>query len=505
MKRDRFSRGVALITALFFGVLCMSMSVGLLLQVPKDLTGLAKQSQDLRASYVADAAIEDTKAWLSYTISSGAEPCTTSDPNPVRTGALGSWTWECVVVPDSGTFPNAVTNLRIYQLTATVSENGIPKYEIVADVQAGQSFARFSMFIDEDDPTLWDYAVSEHSRITGPVHKNRPNRLYVAPGFYSGPPPTETPFNGTFSTSQSANIWSSGGDPAANGNKFDYVFKNGQADLKFDVPEKPLPGDSSILANAAFGGTAPVSPPPGVQVNATGGIFIAGDVDNMQLTVNGAGNFELIIQQGPDVTRVVESTASDQRIVTNPDGSTYSVAGIGNGVIFSTGSINSLAGENKGKHTIAVDFEAGADIEITGSLTRDDTAAGSHPTVTDDSLGLIAEHVYIAPHSVLPRSVSTPLHVYATILATQRLEVKDRNSGPPGAMAIYGGLSSRTTWSVAQFSVPSMLIVTGYGGLTGYGTPELHYDELMVNDPPPEYPTTGDGEMSVRSWKERVL
>lgn len=459
------------------------------------------KSQQLRASYIADAAIRDTRAWMGHELSLGNEPCTISDPTPLRTGTLGDYTWTVLVEPDSGTPPNSTTNLRLYKLTATALLNGDPVYEIVADVQSGQSFARFSMFIEDDDPSLWDYAVSSHMEVTGPVHKNGAIRFLVMSGFFSGPPPTNKPFNGTVSTSQSSNVWST--TPTAA--QYDYVFENGLSDVRFDAPQKPLPNDASILATAAYGTSVPATPPPGVTVNATGGIFVNGDVDSMVMEVNGSGNFQLTITQGADVTVVEEDAGSGSRVVTMPDGSVSTVTGRGNGVVFATGSIEELSGENKGAHTIAVDFDAGSDIQIAGSLTRSDTALGDKPTVTDDRLGLVAEHVYVAPESILPRNVASPLYVYATILATQRFEVKNAGSGSPGALAIFGGVAGRTTWRVANINLSTGQAVTGYGGLTGYGTPALHYDELLANEPPPEYPTTAETEMTVRSWRERPL
>ena len=496
-------KGIALVTALFFGVICISLSVGLLLQIPNDLLGTSKQNQNIRASFIADAGIQDTMAWLGHSLSQGNEPCTISDPTPLRSGALGNWTWECTVVPDSGTPPNSSTDLRIYKLTSTAFLDGVPEYEITADVQGGQSFARFSMFIDDDDPSLWDFGISQYTRVRGPVHKNRAIRMLVANGHYSGPPPTQTPFDGIVSTSEPAHIWGTGDDPAANGNQYGHIFKNGQADLQYNVPERPLPGDSSILANAAFGSTAPTSPPTGVVVNAAGGVYIGGDADSVQMGLDASGNFQMTIVQGSDTTVVVEDLATGMRTVTSTGGPGYSVPGLGNGVVFASGSIHSLSGRNKGDHTIAVDFAAGSDIEITGSITRSDTVIGDEPSVTDDRLGLVAEHIYIASESVLPRDLSNPLYIYATILATERFEVRNAGSGSPGAMAIFGGLAGRTTWRVANIAGDSTT-VSGYGGLSGYSTPDLHYDPLLANEPPPEYPTTSATELTVRSWREKV-
>ena len=504
MRRTR--QGVALITAMFFGILCLGMAVGFLTLSPHDLTGTSQRATELQATYAADAGMQDTMAWIGHTLNSGAEPCTISDPEPLRTGSSGNWTWECQVVADSGTPPNGSSNLRLYELTCTAFDSdGTPRYRIRADVQGGQSFSRFSMFIDEDTPGLWDFIVSPHTKMKGPIHKNRSIRLYVQSGFYAGAPYSQTPFDGEVSTTESAFVWSSGGNPDSNGGAWDSVFSGGLGDVQYNSAPKPLPGDSSILARAAFGSALPPSPPPGVTVNPAGGVYIDGDVDDMQMSVDGSGRFQVVIVQGGQTTTVVEDTGTDQRIVTFPDGTVQNVAGRGTGVIFASGSINSLAGTNKGDHTIAVDFEVGSDIEVTGAILRDDTTPGNEPSVTDDRLGLVAEHLYIAPDSVLPRNVSNPLYLYATILATERFEVRNPTSGPPGALVIHGGLSGRTTWRVGNFNTATSQMIHGYGGLNGFGTPHLYYDALLANEPPPEYPTTGPSELFIRSWTENPL
>lgn len=503
MSNFKSDRGIALVTAVFFSIICMGMAVGFLLQVPMDLAQTAQQANNLKASYIADAGIQDTMAWINHELSNSNEPCTTTDPVPVRSGSLDGWDWNCTVTPDSGTFPNGSTGLRIYELHAVVSQDGKDVYEITANVQGGQTFAKFSMFIDEDDPYLWDFGISQHTKIRGPVHKNRKIRFSVASSFYSGTYP-ETPFDGTVSTTESSHIWNSGDHPSLHTDGYDKVFAGGSADLEFGVPERPLPGDSSILENAAWGSATPATPPPGVTANPTGGIFIEGDVDHMEMSINGAGNFQVQINQGGQITTVTENTAGNTRLVQYPDGSSVTVSNVGNGVIFATSHIRSLKGQNKGERTIAVDFDNGKNIEISGSITRADTPVGSEPTVTDDRLGLVGEHVYVADESVLPRSLSTPLYVYATILATQRFEVKSATSGSPGAMAIYGGVSGRYTWRVRSAYADSST-AAGYGGVSGYGTPDLYYDKLLANDPPPEYPTTGGTELFVRTWNENPL
>lgn len=498
-------RGVALVTAIFFSLLCLMLATAFLLQVPVDLGATAQTERDSKASLIADAGLQDTQAWISHELGQGREPCTVSAASPVREGSLEGWSWSCQVEPDEGTPPNALTAYRIYKLTSVASFEGVPLRKIETVVQAGQSFSRFSMFIDEDDPSLWDFGVSPQTKIRGPVHKNRPIRFHVSANTYAGPVPSDPPFDGLVSTTGSSHVWSTNGNPASQGGKFSHVFKNGAADLQFGTPERPLPSGSGAIANAAWGGTVPAVPPDGVSVNPSGGVYISGAVDSMRLEVNGSGNFLLRLVQGGQTTTVEENSATSSRLVSYPDGSSSTVAGLGNGVIFATGSISSLQGVNKNPHTIAVDFEAGSDIEFSGSVTRADTAVGAEPSGADDRLGIVAEHLYMAPESVLPRNVDNPVHLYATLLATERFEVKNPFSGTPGALAIHGGVAGNLTWKCALIDGNNNRTLSGYGGLSGYGTPTMVYDPVLANAPPPEYPTTAGTELTVRSWVETPL
>jgi len=500
-------RGVALITALFFGCLCLSLSVGFLLQVPVDLGATSQLRHDTRASYIAEAAVEHTMAWMSHEIENLREPCTSADPNPTRSGTLDSWEWTCTVVPDSQTPPHGLSPLRLYELTATALLDGKPQYQIVANVQAGQSFARYSMFIDEDGFITYDFLVTEDSQVRGPIHKNRPISFLVSPSVLAASPSGSFPYESVISTTDTHHKWYVGGtlQHHLSDEQYENILQNGVDDLEYAAPPKPMPTDSSVLAQAAWGGPV-TSPPPGVTVNSMGGVYIVGDVSEMELSVNGNGHFELRIEQGGSVTRVIEDLTNDRRLVIDSSGATSEVAGRGTGVIFATGSIASLRGVNKGAHTIANRFEDGKTMEITGSLTRSDTPVGSEPGVTTDRLGLVSSTIWITDESILPRSVSTPLYIYASVMATEIFEVKDRFSGNPGAMAIYGGMASDKAWATVDFNNLTELRTThGYGGLSGFGSANIYYDKLLADEPPPEFPTTASASLSIRSWKEQPL
>lgn len=179
LSRVKASSGVALLTAIFFGILCVGMAMVFLTQIPVDLGATATLERNTRASYIAEAAVEDTMAWISHELANSREPCTSSNPTVLRSGALDGWNWTCRIVPDSGTPPNALTDLRIYKLTAVASLESQAVYQIEADVQAGQSFARYSVFIDRDGIIVYDFLVTKSSRVQGPIHKNRPFNFLV--------------------------------------------------------------------------------------------------------------------------------------------------------------------------------------------------------------------------------------------------------------------------------------------------------------------------------------
>jgi hypothetical protein len=512
IRRHSNIRGVALLTALFFGILCMGLAVGFILQIPVDLGATKNLERDTKAFYVADAGVQDSLAWMSRELAEAREPCTMSDPIPQRNGALGDWTWTCQIEPDEGTPPNGLDGMRIYKLTSVASHDEKEQYRIITQVQGGQSFSRFSLYTDLGDDSQFDFAVTSHLRIRGPVHKNRAIRFFTGSNFLSGNKPSERPFDSLVTTSAPANEWGGAGEPPAN--QLDFVFENGAADIQYGTPERPLPDDSSLLANAAWGTPVPSTPPPGVTLNPLGGVYIQGDVDSMEMKVNSNDHFVLEIVQAGELTTVIEDSDNDVRIVTGPDGLSQSVPGLGSGVIYSTGDIKSLKGINKGPHTVATKFEDGKNIEISGSLTRHDTPLGNplplgdtpvpEPTGTADRLGLVSNYLNIAKESVLPRNVNNPLFVYASILAAERLQVHDETTGSPGAMVIYGGLASGRTLREAVVDDTGRTL-TGYGGRTGWGTPEIHYDKLLANDPPPDYPSTAGAELTIRSWVEQSL
>lgn len=489
----------------------MGLAGAFFLILPQDLAQATRSVTDASACLAAEAGIKDTMAWMSTELASGSEPCTSTVPSPTRTGTIGEWSWSCLVEADPQTPPHGVDVIRLYRLESTASLDGEEAWRIEAWVQAGQSFARFAEYTNISSSTLWDHLIVPGWKLEGPVHTNGVLRLWIQPPFFGGAPPAQAAFSGELTSAGSSSsspdgvvYQSSSGAPYNYADGYDRLLAGGRTALATGVPPKAMPTSSFAQAAAAWGGNPPATPPAGVSVNATGGVFIHGDVTNMTLGFSGSGNSLLTINQGGQITTVEEDPSSNQRIVTLPDGTVQNVTGIGSGVIFATGDINGLSGTNKGAHTIAVDFAAMKNITVTQDILRADTPDGSKPTGTADRLGIVTNKLLIADHSVLPRTTSDPLSIYATLYCTDRLEVINPGSGPPGALAIYGGLAGNQTWRWGNFS-SSFTVLSGYGGVGGIGSPNIFYDASLANEPPPTYPTTAGSDLSLRAWLEEPL
>ncbi|MGE0493042.1 MAG: hypothetical protein AB7S38_27770 [Vulcanimicrobiota bacterium] len=502
-----------MMVALLGVLLLTGLAAGFMLVVPTDLAAATKNRIDTEASLAADAGVRDSMAWIAHTLANAGEPCNTVTPSPVRTGSLGNWDWSCQIEADPQTPPNGIDTIRLYRLTSRASRDGGDRWQIVAWVQAGQSFAEFGEFTDLSSGGLWDVVIGQGWKSEGPVHHNGVLRMYISQSYFTGPAPATPAIDGRITSSgvdasspDGIHYYSSSNAPYSYGDGYDRLVTGGLSEVQAGVAPIPMPTSAIAQASAAWGGNPPPAPPAGVTVNPAGGVFIDGDVDAMTMNVNGSGNFVLTIVQAGQTTTVEEDSVSSTRIVTPPSGAPVTVPGMGTGVIFSNGNIASFSGTNKNAHTVAVDHAALKNIVITGDILRADTPDGSKPTSTSDRLGIVANRVEITGNTALiPRNSTDPLSLYATIMARDRLSVQNATTSAPGRMAIYGGISSGHTPDYNLFNPADGTTLAGMGGLNGYGTPNIIYDATLANEPPPRFPTTAGSDLSIRYWHEAPL
>lgn len=506
--------------AIFFLVVLFFLAVAFLNLLPLEMKAAGRQRFQAGAFYAADAGVLHALSWLEKRAKEGLDPIPGNAAFYEMGGVVDEWTWLATITPDEQTPPNGENAMRVYEIRARALIDRTV-YRQVVILARQETFARFAWFEDERNPDLWIPVTLYH--FDGPFHSNSKIRISVNDGFYeSGAQRTfeaEVTTKDQYETPDGVQYgglapYDELGNPVTE--RYNKIYKDGRDALRTSVKEVEVPEDASPLSNAAWGSDSPLPTTPGVHVGVkatsselSGGVYIVGDVDEMTLAVEPGGNRSVTIVQGSATTKVLEATDSPvtapdgtpvpagSTLVTGPSGFTVH-AGTTNGVVFSTGSIAALEGVNKGKRTVGVDIAAQKEIVISGDLTRADTAVGSKPTGSRDSLGIVGYKVRV-PTSI-PRNRDVPLNVYAAIFAG----VKDSDGGlyidepydsslGAGKLRLFGGLmqSYKPVWGT--FSGSTLL-----SGVTL----ESHYDPLLGSSPPPFFPTIG--KFRVMSYAEEA-
>lgn len=515
-------RGSAILLALFFLTALFLLAQAFQKLLPVELNAALIHQTDTSAYFAADAGVQDASAFIGNELSSGREPLSASPST--RTGSIGGWTWSAVIIADGQTPPNGTNSLRTYQVVSTASFGGRPMRRITTWLSQ-QSFARFALYCETvPDGACWDPAAEHYD---GPLHLNGPLNIWTYSSLYNGgyPPLFYSSVSSASTVSGSAdgvgyNARTGGYNPPydSRGNpikgRYEAIYAQGRPSLQTGVARIEMPTSTSALANAAWGDpTMPKPTTTGVYVNqaktgndAAGGIYIVGGVSKMEMSVDGGGNRVLTITQANGKTVVTETLSSamtapggqnvpqGRTVVTPPSGKSQVLNTLTNGVVYSTNTIASLKGTNKGARTIATELTQNAEIVVGGSILRADTLAGQTPTGTADNLGLVC-HTLRFPTS-LPRNAATPVYLYAAAMAGSKEKgggttIDGYGSGGLGYLNIYGGIISYVDGCTS-----------GPAGTTGF-IRTIHYDSNLAKTPPPYFPSYT--KFTVKSWLEESL
>ncbi len=406
-----------------------------------------------------------------------------------------------------------------------------------------ETFARYTNFVDYWNPTIYQYLLSGNRFIEGHFHTNSYFRIRPTEATYSG---NDVSYAGYVTSALSApesisrdgvhyldRIWAphdEEGEPIDD--RYEKLFLGGRAGLNAGVNRIEMPDTSAGLLNRAWGEELPAGAlSPGVNINVqdariAGGIVVDGDIAQMELIALGQnataiefslgtpapvddepgddlGGDEVDPEEAWERYRVVEVFAGSAQLdgVAIPAGSTgisgpggvQRLEGLTNGVFHCTGDIHSLHGVNLGARLISADIASKKKIRITSHVLRADTPAGSRPRTPRDVLGLVAHQVVLGREA--PRSSSDPVQLYLSYVTgganmTPRggFVVEDRTdpTRPYGSFYLYGSAGAGTNFGTGD-------------GETGYGF-RVIFDEHLIENPPPFYPTTG--KLPIRSWRE---
>ncbi|MBX3168708.1 MAG: hypothetical protein KF760_14935 [Candidatus Eremiobacteraeota bacterium] len=513
MKKNKKS-GSALLMTLFFAVVAGTAASILLDLLPSEATSLRLARRDVEGSQVCEAGVRDCMAWISYHLKHDLEPLTTV--STTRSGSLGSWNWSAVITADPSTPPNPATGLRMYKIESTALWDQIPKRKVLCWLQAGVSFAKYAAFTDQSPADDYSSFIlrPEQTAVDGSFRTNGFVRLSIPSSYFSEHPEIK----GFLGMVTSAGTTGAGdgidyvgaGTPPSTQEQYAKMSSLGKSGFSTGASSMALPASPIPYANAAYGSVLPNSPPAGVSVNPGGGIYIQGTVDSLVLSVDLLGNSVYTITQGgvtTKVTRVTESAVGPAPVGSRlvEQGSVQTVVpNEGTGVLYASGGISAVNGTVRGPNTLATDFSNHKDIEITGHLLRQDTVPGDKPRSRRDNLGLIASSVKITDDvDVLPRTGNI-LRLYANIFTSEKFYAEshwDRSRGR-GGLEVFGSVISRRQWVTQSYANDDP---SGFTHPTGTGTFRLVTDPNSGFFPPPLFPSSSNGQMEIRYWKETPL
>jgi len=547
-------RGSILLLSIFFLVTLFFLAMALLQLLPVELNAARWARMNQEASYAADAGITDTITWLEEVLAGNQGRLSDLTEDFERGGSFGDWTWVVKVQPDQQTRDN--NPVRVFRLTSVASLDGRPHRRIVADVRQ-DSFAHYLTFIGTSSNNAY-WRLDRNSKLEGPMHVNGIASIaydnqwfqtgvpffegtYTASGFHvpSGKPEgfgDGVRYRTTTGFDNSDTPYNEDGVPIPE--RYDRIFTRGREALKTGVREREMPSTSRNLATEAWGET-PLPLDQGVHLDTSSsqankkGILIQGDVENMQLSVVQGNSVMTVVQGSGDARKETRVTILSENGMTLPAGSevngavlprdmvldtgntvvqkpdvggrkVFAVApGVTNGLVYCTGTIHGLQGQNKGRRTIAVDVENNKEIVISGDLTRQDTPVGEKPAGTDDLLGLLGMNIRVGDS--VERNLETPLQLYCSIFAGRKnpdgeyegsFLVDDLESSGVGKFIIYGSVvrAQDSPWLMSWVNSSG-----AYVGSTGF-VANMKYDAAAAANPPPFFPTMPT--LRVLSWKE---
>lgn len=496
-------RGSVVVTTLISLMFVMTMGTALLAVTMHGLTSTRRIEANTTAFNLAESGLDRAARWFK---DQASPPSNTAAFTPIGgTVTVTEGTYNVVAYPDAGN-PGAV--LKKYTLVATGIADG--RTEKIQLVIRQSSFGKYAYFTDKETSSvsggrIWFYS---GDRIRGPAHSNNKDgsEFQINWGAVSANPIFEDTV-----TSVGDFINYTPSNPNSE-DQFAKIYRAGSRGYELGVDEIPLPSSSDKQKEAAWGPNGSYPGSNGVYTPAGGGIYIRGD-SSVVMQLDGSGRQQFLITQSGVTTTLTVDKQNDVMYKKVGSGTTTTVVGAGNGVVYSTGHITSLSGTiannivggtptgvtHRSAFTIATDVNNGKNITVTNPI-RHSTPYNPDlgPTATSNlysgTMGLIGRSVTVASGAPQNMEIDAVILAGSSTTTDGSFSVADYNTKvPTGTLKVLGGIIQKARGAVGTLS--GNTLATGY-------SKDYYYDARMADNPPPYFPTTGGYDRI--SW-QRVL
>ncbi len=500
--RSSRKKGSVVITTLVSLLFVMTMGTALLAVTMHGLSSTKRIKASTAAFNLSESGVDRAMRWFR---DQSTPPANTAAFNPIGgTVTTADGTYSVVAYPDPGN-PGAV--LKKYVIVSEGIAEG--RKERIQLVIRQSSFGKYAYFTDKETSSvsggrIWFYS---GDRIRGPAHSNNKDGSEFQVNWGA----VTNPIFEDQVTSVGDYITYSPNNPSTEA-QFAKIYKGGSRGYELGVDEIPLPGSSDMQKTAAWGPNGSFPGTNGVYTPAGGGIYIRGD-SAVVMQVDGQGRQQFRVTQGSTTTTITVDKVNNVMYRQVNSGATTTIAGSGNGVLYSTGHITSLSGTiadnvvsgspagvtHRSAYTIATDVNGGKNITVTNTIkhrTAYDPLLNPNASsnLYSGTMGLIGRNVTVA--SGAPRNMEIAAVILAGSSSTSdgSFGVADYDSKTPtGTLKVLGGIIQKARGAVGTLSGSS--IATGY-------TKDYWYDARMADNPPPFFPTTGGYDKI--SWRRII-
>ncbi len=470
--------------------------------------------------------------------------------NNWTTVSFGSGTFKVRLYPYSDNGTAAQKRYIIESVGAYQGRTQIIRAAVIQD-----TLAKYAFFTDNASDNWW---VAGLSRFNGPVHINGSNGKAINIMWKNSGTQANNriftysaPGEAAFTTAASTINWNVNSIPNVKApsttTEWGHVATMGtSAAVRTNAPKVDLPVQSAQQERAALGldddDTIPNYSTIGVTVPNTsgvakGGVYIQGDVDDMQLsTMPGAPGFPADSTKTQQLITIYQhdnaankeyctyilidpiNNVTYKRVDVRAEGSTGGYAtgsidtysGDTNGVIYVAGNIggqgNPKAGGLSGvvsnnvmngasvskQNALTIVTDADKNMNIDGTIKYENIDInGSTPSTTDDApmyatgvLGLVSKNVQIVDEDSNGNDI-TNITVHATVMAYDTFDVSNPVTRAAGSFTLLGGYIAKDNGKFGQFDSANGSMLNGFSRT-------LNYDSRVAATPPPYFPTSNN-------------
>ncbi len=535
-------KGLALMATLIFVLVLTTFGIVILTMTRSDIKLASLQEESTKAFFLADAGIERALNWLEKQ----QPPPSEEDLPPKEENLDGTYpftelgTGEYTVridifkigeveagyhITSIGYIPNRDNKKTVKQLETMVSLLNFAQYAYFSDEEKFPNNPAIPLSSSYAGDAIW---FTGNDTFGGRVHSNSQLHIVDVPDFYGK----------VTSTAETIDFYNKK-QYKPDGSDFPTDGRGFMGGYQLGINTIPLPlfreieslDDKNSLRRITggswekenFPSTSGIyiphitTGPVGAEKNhATGGIYVQGEVKNINLDVDSNSNSRITVTQSSSNTEIISVTQpynllagsklngvvltgdypipENTTLIKRNTGEYESYEGLPNGVLYVDGAIKGLKGSNhKGKMTI-VSTES---ITITDSIIYNDrdknkTLFNDNIEAITDSLGLIAvkdvKIAKITPHD--------DIEIDAIIMALNTsFFYEGYNEKLKGNLALLGGLIQKQRGPVGLHSA----------GTKTKGYSKQYYFDVRMASPasghlPPYFPTTGKYDKIW--WKE---